>query len=134
MTELDLPGGVKAVVHVRGADTGGRFTLLTDIVPPGWRLPAHRHDVAETIHVTRGHLAMRAADRAMELGPGETVHVPPDVVHEGATLGPDPAHRILVFSPAGMEELFERLSGTADAREQLRLALAAGWRFGASTT
>ncbi len=88
MARLRLPGGVEAVIRVRGEETGGAFTLLTDTAPPGWRLPPHSHRAeSETIHVTAGRLWMTVDDVECELGPGDTIHIPSGVRHEGGTAG-----------------------------------------------
>ena len=71
MALLQLPGGVEAVIRVRGEETGGAFTMLTDTAPPGWRLPAHSHRAeSETLHVTAGRLRMTVDGVACELGRG----------------------------------------------------------------
>ncbi len=127
---LHLPGGVRARIHVTGDDTGGAFTLLTDVGPPGWSLPPHRHArESETIHVTAGALWMEVDGERRDLTPGETIHVPRGVLHSGGTLGDDPVHRVVVFAPAGMEHFFEALAVTSDPGEMLQLARDHGWTF-----
>ena len=131
MDRLQLPGGVEAVVRVRGAETGGAFTMLTDTVPPGWTLPPHRHrNESETIHVTAGRLGMTIDGTSLMLGPGDTVHIPAGVLHDGATLGAEAAERVIVFAPAGMEEFFEAVARVGEASEMLDLAVRHGWEFG----
>ncbi len=130
MERLSLPGGVETVIAVRGADTGGAFTLLTDKAPPGWQLPPHRHPAAsETIHVTAGRLWMTVGTEPHELEPGDTIHIPAGVRHEGGTLGPHPVERVIVFAPAGMEEFFEVLATTDEPAAMLELARRHGWDF-----
>ena len=127
---LRLPGDGQARIQVRGVDTGGAFTLITDAWPPGWSLPSHRHaNESETVHVTAGALWMEIDGERVELRPGDTVHVPRGVVHGGGTLGDEPVERVLVFAPAGMEEFFERLAQAGDAQTMLRLAGEFGWDF-----
>ena len=132
MALLRLPGGVEAVIRVRGDETAGAFTLLTDVAPPGWRLPPHAHRAeSETIHVTSGRLWMIIGGVERELGPGDTVHIPAGVRHEGGTAGEAPVERVVVFAPAGMERLFEALEDVDDPAEMARLARGHGWDFGA---
>jgi quercetin dioxygenase-like cupin family protein len=127
---LQLPGGVEAVIRVRGEETGGAFTLLTDTAPPGWLLPPHRHGgAAETICVTGGRLWMTVDGERLELGPGEAVHIPAGVRHEGGTLGAEPIARVVLFSPSGMEEFFEQLAATPEPSAMLALATRHGWSF-----
>jgi quercetin dioxygenase-like cupin family protein len=130
MTVLRLPGGVEARVHVSGRQSGGAFTLVTDIAPPGWSLPPHRHArESETIHITAGALWLEVEGRRRELRVGDTAFIPRGAVHSGGTLGDDAVHRVLVFAPAGMDEFFELLAGTNDAGEMLALATKYGWSF-----
>ena len=130
MTVLRLPGGVEARVHVSGRQSGGAFTLVTDIAPPGWSLPPHRHArESETIHITAGALWLEVEGRRRELRAGDTAFIPRGDLHSGGTLGDDPVHRVLVFAPAGMDEFFELLARTNDAGEMLALATKYGWSF-----
>jgi quercetin dioxygenase-like cupin family protein len=132
---LWMPGGVRTEIHLRGKDTGGCFCLLFDEPPAGWSLPAHLHrGVAETIHVLDGEFEITVAGRRSRLRAGEAVHVPADVVHAGANVGPDTGRRIVIFSPAGMEDFFEEVGGRspeASAAPAAAIASATrhGWRF-----
>ena len=127
---LRLPGGVEARIHVRGEQTGGAFVLLTDTGPPGWSLPPHRHaNESETIHVTAGALWLEVEGQRRELRAGDTAHVPPGTLHASGTLGDAPVHRVVVFSPAGMEDFFAALAEAPDASDMLALAHRYGWRF-----
>lgn len=127
---LHLPGGVEMRVQVDGEQSGGAFVLLTDVVPPGWSLPAHRHaNESETIHITAGRLWLEVDGERHELAAGDTVHVPRDTVHSGGTIGDEPARRVLVFAPAGMEHFFRAMAATDDPGEMLPLATKHGWRF-----
>jgi quercetin dioxygenase-like cupin family protein len=130
-----MPGGVRTEIQLTGADTGGAFCLLVDEPPTGWSLPAHIHtDAAETIHVLEGEFEMTVDGATERLGPGQTLHVPAGVVHAGGNLGAGLGRRVLIFSPAGMEEFF-REAGTpspdavVDSGAALASALRHGWRF-----
>jgi quercetin dioxygenase-like cupin family protein len=125
---LQLPGGVTARIHVTGADTGGAFVMVTDSAPPGWALPPHRHTrESETIHVTAGALWLDVAGDRRVLGPGDTAHVPAGTLHSGGTEGDTRVERVVIFSPAGMEDFFAVLA--AGAEDVVALAEAHGWRF-----
>jgi quercetin dioxygenase-like cupin family protein len=68
------------------------------------------------------------------LGPGETLHIPAGVVHSGGNVGDRPGRRLLVFSPAGMEEFFREAGAASpeaevDGRAALDAATRHGWRF-----
>jgi quercetin dioxygenase-like cupin family protein len=130
-----MPGGVRTEIQLTGADTDGAFCLLLDEPPAGWSLPAHIHeDAAETIHVLEGDFEMTVAGATERLGPGQTLHVPAGVVHAGGNVGADPGRRLLIFSPAGMEEFFREAGAQwpeaeVDPGAALGSALRHGWRF-----
>ena len=130
-----MPGGVRTEIRLVGADTDNAFCLLVDYPPAGWSLPAHLHrGVAETIHVLSGQFEMNVAGASVQLEPGQTLHVPADVVHSGGNIGETTGQRLLIFSPAGMENFFLE-AGTsskeveADARDALASAIRHGWEF-----
>ena len=127
-----MPGGVRTEIHLTGEDTGGSFCLLVDEPPAGWSLPAHLHaDAAETIHVVAGEFEMTIDGRGERLGAGQTVHIPPGVVHSGANVGDGPGRRLLTFSPAGMEEFFLEVgASSADGEVDLTAAAASAARYG----
>lgn len=127
---LRFPGGVEARIHVTGGESGGAFALLTDVAPPGWRLPPHRHaNESETIHITRGALWLEVEGIRSELRAGDTAFVPQGALHAGGTLGDERVERVVVFSPAGLERFFIALSAASDPSAMLDLATAHGWRF-----
>jgi quercetin dioxygenase-like cupin family protein len=127
---LELPGGVRARVHVTGRDSGGAFTLLTDEAPPGWSLPPHRHaNESETIHIVSGTLWLDLEGEHRELEAGETAFIPRGSVHSGGTLGAESVRRVLVFAPAGMEDFFAALADSPDPAAAAELARAYGWTF-----
>lgn len=56
---------------------------------PGREERAHRHDLPETVYVLSGSGTARLGDRDIELSVGDTVYVPPGVIHAwtGGALG-----------------------------------------------
>lgn len=128
--DLQLPGGVTAVVLVRADESDGALTVLHDEAPPGWRLPPHRHATeSETIHITSGCLWMVIDGQRRTLSAGDTAHIPAGVLHEGGTEGDETVQRLVVFSPGGMERLFEQLAQPHEPADALALALRFGWIF-----
>jgi quercetin dioxygenase-like cupin family protein len=130
-----MPGGVRTEIRLTGADTGGAFCLLLDEPPAGWSLPSHIHtDAAETIHVLAGEFGTTVAGSTERTGPGQTIHIPAGVVHSGGNVGAGPGRRLLIFSPAGMEEFFREAGAPSPEAEvdlgaALESALRHAWRF-----
>jgi mannose-6-phosphate isomerase-like protein (cupin superfamily) len=130
-----MPGGVRTEIHVQSQDTDGAFCLLIDQPPLGWSLPAHLHrGTAETIHVVDGEFEMEISGKRSRLAAGESVCIPPDVIHAGRNSGTTPGRRIVIFSPAGMEQFFLEVGTQAkhaeiDPARALASATRHGWEF-----
>jgi uncharacterized cupin superfamily protein len=130
-----MPGGVRTEIHLTADDTGGAFCLLVDRPPAGWSLQAHRHhNEAETIHIVEGDFEMEVDGARSRLSAGQTIHVPRGVIHSSANIGQQPGHRVVLFSPAGMERFFFEAGASVPGSEiDLTAALASanrhGWEF-----
>jgi quercetin dioxygenase-like cupin family protein len=130
-----MPGGVRTEIHLTDEDTGGAFCLLADHPPVGWSMPTHRHhNEAETIYIVEGDFEMEVDGARSQLSAGQTIHVPRDVIHSSANIGQQPGHRVVLFSPAGMERFFlEAGAPTPDSEIDLAAALTSatrhGWEF-----
>jgi quercetin dioxygenase-like cupin family protein len=68
---------------------------------PGARSVPHSHDREEVVHVLSGRAVARVGDVEHELGPGDTLIVPPGLVHQVSTLGEEPFECVLA-KPAGI--------------------------------
>lgn len=134
-TNVWLPGDLLVEVHLTAADTGGAFCLLVDHPRPGWSLPPHHHaNESETIYVIEGSFEVGVDGQTHSLGPGELVHVPKGVEHSGRCVGDEAGRRVLVFSPAGVENFFLEAGAQApgeatDVSQVAELAQRYGYRF-----
>ena len=111
-TTQGLGGAI--TIHLRSEDTAGRVGMIDQIVPGGFPGPAlHVHpDFEETFYVLDGTLAFRVGDEAREGGPGTVAHIPWGVPHTFANPGDEPAHALVIVTPAGFEAYFEALAAT----------------------
>jgi hypothetical protein len=90
--------------------------------------------VAVPIHILQGEFEMTIGDRRSRLVAGQTAHIPPDVIHAGGNVGALPGRRIVIFSPAGMENFFLEVGAPSediDVKPAVALASATrhGWEF-----
>jgi mannose-6-phosphate isomerase-like protein (cupin superfamily) len=98
------------LIHIRGVQTGGRFSLVELTAPPGDMPPLHVHRRDdETFYVLGGELTLHVGDRVVRAGPGTCVHAPRDVPHTYQVTSTEPARWLVVSSPAGFEELVEQM-------------------------
>ena len=75
---------------------------------PGKINPAHCHTAAEEIvFMLRGECDVRAGDRQMKIGPGETLVIPPGVMHEVGNSGWEPAIYVCSFSASMRGTIFD---------------------------
>jgi mannose-6-phosphate isomerase-like protein (cupin superfamily) len=130
----ELLGG-SITIRLRDAGTDGRMGMIEQVVPAGFPGPAlHVHpDFEETFYVVSGTLAFRAGDEARTAGPGTVAHIPRGVPHTFANPGREPAHTVVIVTPAGFEAYFEALAaaivehgGMPPADEVVALGIAHG--------
>jgi mannose-6-phosphate isomerase-like protein (cupin superfamily) len=110
--------GGAITVRLRSQDTDGRVGMIDQIVPGGFPGPAlHVHpNFEETFYVLDGTLTFRLGDSARESGAGTVVHIPRGVPHTFANARDEPAHVLVIVTPAGFEAYFHALAGAIAAR------------------
>lgn len=100
-TRLDLPGRAATEIAGAGAGTASTTVRIVEIAPgPSSRGP-HVHDgFEEVIHVLEGHGRFRADSGATEIGPGDTVIVPPGERHATENTGEGTLRLVCAFPVA----------------------------------
>jgi quercetin dioxygenase-like cupin family protein len=102
------PVGGHVIFKARGAETGGTMTVLETVVTPGDGPPLHVHRTDdEAIYILEGEIDFRVDDDVCENRPGSFVFVPRGTPHTFQNVGSDDARMLLIFTPAGIERLFE---------------------------
>jgi quercetin dioxygenase-like cupin family protein len=106
------PVGGPATFKVRGADTGGRFTALVNVIPPHQGPPLHRHhDADEMYYVLEGAVRYRTGDEHRAAETGSFIWIPRGMPHCFRNdSDAEPARLLVMFNPAGMERFFEGLA------------------------
>ena len=70
-------------------------------IRPGQGNPRHLHpDCEEVLVVLAGRIRHTAADGEAELGPGDTVSIPPGIAHRAVNIGSEDAVLLICFSSA----------------------------------
>ena len=93
---LETPGGN----HTGGLATAGRGAGEVCIyrqrqLPDGGN-PPHSHDREEVLVMTVGRASVTVAGERIEIGPGDTVIVPPRTLHRVEAWGDEPAEWLIV--------------------------------------
>lgn len=86
--------------------TGSAGLCVMDVtIASGGGHPFHRHpDQEEVIWVKEGHIEQWLEEDMRELGPGDAVYVPKDMVHASFTIGAQPATVSVFLAPAAGED------------------------------
>jgi len=94
-------------IKASGDDTGGAFSLVEAIVPPGGGPPPHVHGREdEAFYVLDGELRFHVDGRDIDAGPGAWVTLARGTLHHFRNVGDRPARLLIVATPAGLERFF----------------------------
>ena len=89
-------------------DTEGRYDLVEGLAPAGFETPLHRHTrYSEHVYQLEGETTAWLEGRAVVLGAGESLLIPPGTAHAVGATGPGPARALVVASPSGFARLIE---------------------------
>lgn len=96
--------------------TGSRALCVMDVtISLGGGHAFHRHpDQEELIWVREGRVEQWLEQEKRELGPGEAVYIPSDVVHASFTVGDTPAKLSVILSPTAGEAGYEVIDMSAE--------------------
>jgi quercetin dioxygenase-like cupin family protein len=96
-----LPWGQHEWLSRPGLTAAEELRLVRVRMPPGLGHAFHRHPAMEEIIYVISGLARQWVDKASRLlGPGETAHIPKDVVHATYNAGEETLVFLAILSPA----------------------------------
>jgi quercetin dioxygenase-like cupin family protein len=99
--------GEEITILLDGERTAGRFTMWTEVTPPGGGPPAHYHSGEdETFHVIAGRLAFLVDGEWNEVGTSGAAFMPHGVIHAFKNIGDQPSRMLITTTPSGIEEFF----------------------------
>jgi quercetin dioxygenase-like cupin family protein len=130
-THLNVLGsGIEVVLH--GRDTGGTMAVCIASGEPGNGPPPHVHSREdETFHVLAGEIEGFVGDQTFQLSEGMTAFLPRGVPHTYRIAGKKPARFLVMLTPAGFEEFFEKVGAMTPAEQQnIPAIIALGKKFG----
>jgi quercetin dioxygenase-like cupin family protein len=122
--------------HLTGKDTGGKYTLFTDIAPPGGGPPPHYHqNEDELFHVTEGRASFFYEGKWTEVPVGTAVFMPRGTIHSFKNVGETPLKLLIQTSPSGFETFMTRCAaeftkpGGPDMKRILEISAEHGIHF-----
>ena len=111
--------GLQFTNKASGHDTGDAYTFNEVAVsaesPP---VPLHKHGNEEgAVYVLEGNINIEVGDRTMKATPGSFVLISKGTPHALSVEGTDSAKVLLIFSPSGIQGLFEEIAGQTDMQK-----------------
>jgi quercetin dioxygenase-like cupin family protein len=91
---VDVRDGVSRRVF-----TGDGATLAWTTLEPGHTPRPHAHDYEQIFYIVAGRVRFTVGGESADMGPGDVLLVPPNVVHFAETLGDEPAIDLSIFTP-----------------------------------
>jgi len=97
---LGLPGQAKAT----SSQTGGTYSLVEALCPPGYATPLHIHyQEDEAVYLLEGRLDVIVGDQQVPVGPGSYVSQPRGIAHGFRVAGDAPARILCLTVPASVD-------------------------------
>lgn len=107
--------GAAAVYKARSSDTGGRFTVFEQDMPPGYGVPSHRHaDEDECFFILEGEVVVEDDAGAHRATVGDFVLFPRGTVHGFRNETTLPARALVICTPGRkLQECFTEFDRAA---------------------
>jgi mannose-6-phosphate isomerase-like protein (cupin superfamily) len=110
-------------LKIGSQETGGRYSLLEDVTPPGGGTPLHvHHREDEGFYVLEGEYLFEADGKRFEARTGDFVFVPRDIPHRFRNIGKTNGTILLTLEPGGLEIFFEELAAMSGSPDPARVA------------
>lgn len=101
------PTGADMNIKVFASETGGAYSLMETVLPPGGVVPLHVHEAEdENNYILEGKLTMVIGDRTYAGGPGTYVVAPRGVTQHFINNEMVPCRFLTMFTPGGAEGFF----------------------------
>lgn len=108
--------GDEVTVLLSGEQTGGAFTMVEVVTPPGGGPPPHLHTREdEWFLVLEGRIELWQDGTWSEAPTGSAIFLPRGSAHTYRNPGDTPLRMIVHAAPAGFEVFFERFSEACNA-------------------
>ncbi|MGX1098597.1 cupin domain-containing protein [Amorphus sp. MBR-141] len=83
----------------RTAFRGDNALMVMNWLEPGMEVRPHSHPFEQLAFILSGRVKFTIGEDVVEVGPGEVVRIPPDVMHCGEPIGDEVAVNLDVFAP-----------------------------------
>ena len=87
--------------------TGGRYTVIEQVTPPGWGPPRHIHSREDEIfYILDGSYELHVGDERQTISAGASAILPRNIPHGFRNVASTPGRLVFVITPGGLEEYF----------------------------
>lgn len=83
----------------RTAFRGDNALMVMNWLEPGMEKKPHSHPFEQLAYIVAGRVRFEIGEEVIEVGAGEVVRIPPDVMHCGEAIGDEVAINLDVFAP-----------------------------------
>lgn len=83
----------------RTAFRGDNALMVMNWLEPGMEVRPHAHPFEQLAYILTGRVRFTIGNEVVEVGAGEVVRIPPDVMHCGEPIGDETAVNLDVFAP-----------------------------------
>ncbi|MDP2119861.1 MAG: cupin domain-containing protein [Hoeflea sp.] len=97
----------------RTAFRGDNALMVMNWLEPGMEKKPHSHPFEQLAYVVSGRVRFEIGEDVVEVGAGQMVRIPPDVVHCGEAIGDEVALNLDVFAP--VREDYKHLTAYQEA-------------------
>jgi len=105
-------------IVIDGEQTGGSYAVAEDRSLPGFGPPPHVHEREdEAFYVIEGGYLFGNEQGEVRAGPGTFVHAAKGHLHWWRNVGEGPGRHLEIFTPAGLERMFEEVGVPATGPE-----------------
>jgi mannose-6-phosphate isomerase-like protein (cupin superfamily) len=96
--------GTLMTLKATGAQTDSQFSLIEQVLPPGFAPPLHVHHAEdEAFYVIDGTITFYCGDQSFAAQAGAFVYLPKEIPHAFLVEGDQPARLLQFTAPAGLE-------------------------------
>ena len=92
-------------------DSGGRYTVLEQVTPPGWGPPRHIHSREDEIfYVLEGSYDLHVGNERRTVSAGASATLPRGIPHGFRNVASAHSRLLCIIAPRGLEEYFLALA------------------------
>ncbi len=110
--------GEKITCKVAYEDTGGSYSIIEEVSPPGGGPPPHLHrETDEIFFVLEGEYEIRCGEQAFVAKPGSIAALPRGIPHAVLNIGDRPGRVLVIITPGRFEHFFREIDAQNEIAE-----------------